>query len=52
MTHVGGGLPPIAAGQSSDLLADTPQSGASPLPHWIGGNTQDNPSEVEPHGCE
>jgi len=31
--NVGGGLPPIAAGQSPEALAETPPSGASPLPH-------------------
>src|SRR5450830_1137612 len=30
-----GGLPPIAVVQSMNVLNDTLQSGASPLPHWI-----------------
>ncbi|AZF02388.1 hypothetical protein C4J95_4974 [Pseudomonas orientalis] len=29
---MGGGLPPMAAGQPPTVFADTPQSGASPLP--------------------
>src|SRR3989344_1621734 len=36
---VGGGLPPMAMGQSPGILTETPLSGASrivapPLPHW------------------
>ncbi len=31
--NVGGGLPPIAMAHSTSPLADTPLSGASPLPH-------------------
>jgi hypothetical protein len=31
----GRGLAPDSGGSEKDELNDTPQSGASPLPHWV-----------------